>query len=279
MPSPFAPRTSYLSAMRRLRNSRSPEPDEAALEGFDRADLEGDPIEPVVDELAWLRPFGADVPGLALQGGQVPDEPESSRVPRRARDLVAAGRRLDALLLIRRYLEEAPTDALVRTLLAELLDEGDDAEAALTELTLALTHAAQPVPVLVQRGAILSRRGRTAEAEQDLRDAIRRNPAHAPAHFHLGLALLRRGRGGDASATLRESLRYAPDDPDATYYLGEALEAQGDLSGALAVLERAAALAPGLPRTYKLMGRLLDRLGRTEQAMAMHKKAREAGIS
>lgn len=264
--------------MRRLRNSRSPEPDEAALEGFDRADLEGDAIGPVVDELAWLRPFGADIPGHSLPGGVTEAEPESHRVPRRARDLVASGRRLDALLLLRRYLADAPRDAVVRTHLAALLDDGDDPEAALEELSLALTHAADPVPVLVHRGAILARRGRTAEAEQDLRDAIRRNPAHAPAHFHLGLALLRRGRGSDATAALQEALRHAPHDPDTTYYLGEALEAQGDLSGALAALERAAALAPELPRTYKLMGRLLDRLGRTDQAMAMHKRAREAGI-
>ena len=264
--------------MRRLRNSRAPELDEAALEGFDRTDLEGDPVGPVVDELAWLRPFGADVPGHALPGGVAHNEPESRRVPRRARELVASGRRLDGLLLLRRYLDDAPNDAVVRTLLAELLDEGGDPEAALDELSRALTHAAEPVPVLVHRGAILARRGRTAEAEQDLRDAIRRNPAHAPAHFHLGLALLRRGRGGDATAALRESLHHAPDDPDTTYYLGEALEAQGDLSGALAVLERAAALAPDHPRTYQLMGRVLDRLGKTDQAMAMHKKAREAGI-
>lgn len=264
--------------MRRLRNSRSPEPDEAALEGFDRTDLEGDPVGPVVDELPWLRPFGADVPGHSLPVAAAPDEPEGLRVPRRARELVLSGRRLDALLLIRRHLDDAPDDAVVRTLLAELLDESGDPEAALDELSLALSHAAEPVPVLVHRGAILARRGRTAEAEQDLRDAIRRNPAHAPAHFHLGLALLRRGRGGDATAALRESLRHAPDDPDATYYLGEALEAQGDLSGALTTLERAAALAPELSRTYKLMGRLLDRLGHTDQARAMHQKAREAGI-
>ncbi|HEV8195091.1 MAG TPA: tetratricopeptide repeat protein [Gemmatimonadales bacterium] len=264
--------------MRRLRNSRSPEADEAALEGFDRADLEGDAIGPVIDELPWLRPFGADVPGHALRAGLTADEAESDRVPRRARELVGAGRRLDALLLIRRYLDDAPKDAAVRTLLAELLDDGGDPDAALDELSRALDHATEPVPVLVHRGAILARRGRTAEAEQDLRDAIRRSPSHAPAHFHLGLTLLRRGRGADAAAALRESLQHAPDDADATYYLGEALQVQGDLAGALTALERAAALAPEQPRTYKLMGRLLDRLGRTDLAMAMHKKAREAGI-
>src|SRR6185503_4790733 len=42
LPSRFSSLPSYLSAMRRLRNSRAPESDEAALEGFDRADLEGD---------------------------------------------------------------------------------------------------------------------------------------------------------------------------------------------------------------------------------------------
>jgi tetratricopeptide (TPR) repeat protein len=264
--------------MRRLRNSRSPEPDEAALEGFDRIDLEGDPIAPVVDELPWLRPLGTDIPGHSLPGHPNDEEPESTRVPRRARELDASGRRLDALLLLRGYLGEAPNDAVVRTLLAELLDEGGDPEAALDELSVALAHATEPVPVLVRRGAILARRGRTAEAEHDLRDAIRHDPAHAPAHFHLGLTLLRRGLGAEAGSALRESLRHASDDPDATYYLGEALEAQGDLPGALAALERAAALAPDHPRTYKLMGRVLDRLGKTDLAMAMHKKAREAGI-
>lgn len=264
--------------MRRLQNSRAPEPDEAALEGFDRAGLEGDAIAPVADELPWLRPFGADVPGPALPLVEALDEPEGSRVPRRARELVGWGRRLDALLLLRRYLDETPRDAVVRTLLAELLDDGDDSEAALEELTVALADAAEPVPVLVRRGGILARHGRTAEAESDLRDAIRRRPSHAPAHFHLGLALLRRGLAADATEALRQALRHAPDDPDASYYLGEALEAQGDLPGALIALERAATLATDSPRTYKMMGWVLDRMGRTDQAIAMHKKAREAGI-
>jgi protein O-GlcNAc transferase len=264
--------------MRRLQNSRAPEPDDAALEGFDRAGLEGDAIGPVAEELPWLRPFGGDVAGLTLPGTAAEGEPESRRVPRRARELVAMGRRLDALLLLRRYLADEPQDAEVRTLLAELLDAGDDSDTALAELTTALAHAADPVPVLVRRGAILARCGRTAEAEQDLRDAIRRRPAHASAHFHLGLALLRRGLGSDATASLREALRHAPEDPETTYYLGEALEAQGDLAAAYAALERVAVLVPDSARTYKLMGRLLDRMGRTDQAMAMHKKAREAGI-
>lgn len=262
----------------RLQHSRSPEPDEAALLGFDRAELEGDAIGPVADELRWLRPFGADVPCPVLPPAPLEDEPEASRVPRRARELVGLGRRLDAVLLLRGYLDDAPRDAGVRALLAELLDEGGDPDSALTELSHALENAADPVPVLVHRGAIHSRRGRTAEAEQDLREAIRRRPQHAPAHFHLGLTLLRGGRSAAATAALREALRHAPDDPEATYYLGESLEAQGDLPGALAALQRAAALGPENPRSYKHMGRLLDRMGKTDQAMAMYKKAREAGI-
>lgn len=264
--------------MRRLRNSRAPEPDESALEGFDRSDLEGDVIGPVVDEIPWLRPFGADIPGLVLPAGVADSEPEATRVPRQARELVAIGRRLDALLLLRRHLADQPRDGTVRAFLAELLDDGGETETALEELSLALTDAEDPVPLLVRRGAVLARAGQSGEAERDLRDAIRQQPRYAPAHFHLGLALLRRGRGADAAAALRDALELGPDDPEATYYLGEAMQAQGDLPGALIVLERAAILAPGNPRSFKLMGRLLDRLGRTDQAMAMHKKAREASI-
>ena len=264
--------------MRRLRNSRAPEPDESALEGFDRADLEGDVIGPVVDEIAWLRPFGADIPGLVLTAGVDDSEPEATRVSRQARELAVLGRRLDALLLLRRHLADHPRDAMVRGLLAELLDHGGETETALEELSLALADAEDPVPLLVRRGAIRARAGQSSEAERDLRDAIHRQPRYAAAHFHLGLALLRRGRGADAGVALRDALELGPDDPEATYYLGEALQAQGDLSGALIVLERAAILAPSNPRSFNLMGRLLDRLGRSDQAMAMHKKAREASI-
>jgi tetratricopeptide (TPR) repeat protein len=264
--------------MRRLRSARSPDPDGASLEGFDRAGFEGDPVDPVGDEIRTLRPFGSDIPELFLTRSSGIEEPDTLRIPRQATELVALGRRLDAELLLRRHLDDSPRDAVVRTLLAELLDEGGNPDAALEELTRAHADATDPVPVLVLRGAALARAGRTAESEADLREALRLQAGYGPAHFHLGLTLLRRGLGADAIASLRDALRILPNHPDASYYLGEALQTQGDLSGALAALERAAVIAPGVPRTYKLMGRLLDRLGRTDEAMAMHKKAREASI-
>jgi Flp pilus assembly protein TadD len=264
--------------MRRLRNSRAPEPDELAIEGFDRMELEGDAIEPVADEIPWLRPFGADVPGPVIPLGDGDAEPESVSVPRQAFELAELGRRLDAVLLLRRYLDDTPQDAGVRAQLAALLDQQGEAEAALDELGRALLDATDPVVILVMRGDLLARVGRTAEAERELRDAIRRRPEYAPAHFHLGLALHRRGLGAEAAEAFRTALTCAPGDPEATYYLGEALQAQGELPAALQALERAAALAPADPRSYKLMGRVLDRMGRTDEAMAMHKKAREVTI-
>jgi tetratricopeptide (TPR) repeat protein len=265
--------------MRRLRTARSPDPDDFAEEGFDRADLEGDAIGPVSDEISWLRPFGTDIEGLVLADPASGLEPEAARVPRQARELVSLGRRLDALLLLQRYLDDAPRDAAVRALLADFLDDGDEPERAIEELTTALADASDPIPMLVRRGAILARRGRTAEAEQDMRNAIRQRAGYAPAHLQLGLTLLRRGLGADAADALREALRLTPGDPDAMYYLGEAQQSVGDLDGALRTLEQAAALAPSNPRAYKLMGRLLDRLGRTDDARVMHQRARSAGTS
>ena len=264
--------------MRRLRTARSPDPDDFAEEGFDRLELEGDAIGPVADEIPWLRPFGADIEGMVLTGTSAEQEPDGVRIPRLARELVSRGRRLDALLLLRRCLEDAPRDPEVRGLLGELLDEGGEPESALEELTLALADASDPVPALVRRGAILARMGRAAEAERDLREAVSLRPNYPPGHLHLGVTLLRRGLGGDAASAFREALRLAPGDPDASYYLGEALLSQGQLADALSALEGAALLSPHEARSYKLMGRVLDRMGRTEEARAMHQRARvEAG--
>lgn len=265
----------YLFTMRRLHSSRYPEPDDRAREGFDSLELEGDVILSTGDELPWLRPFGSAIPGPAL-AGTANDGPEETRILRHARELSAIGRRLDALLLLRRFLDDNPRAAPERILLAELLDAGGEQTEALDELTRALADAADAAPVLVHRGAILTRCGRAAEAEQDLRAAIRQCPGSAAAHFQLGLALLRLGRGAEAVNAFRTALAVTPDDAEATYYLGEALLATNDLAPALSAFGRAAVLAPHDPRCFKLMGRVLDRMGRTEEAMEMHRKAREA---
>jgi Flp pilus assembly protein TadD len=261
--------------MRRLRTARDPEPSDAALEGFDRLDQEGEPIDPTGDELPFLRPFGAEVPGLVLAVPGDEQEPESVRAPRQARDLAALGRHLDAVLLLRRYLKDAPHDGGARLLLATLLDEGGEEDEALEELTRALQDSREPEQVLILRGTLLARLGRAEEAEHDLRDAIRRRPGNAGAHYHLGVTLYRRGRAAQAAAALRQALEWDPEHADASYHLALALQAQGDLAGALTELDRALKLAPDRARCYKLMGRLLDRMGRTNEAVAMHRKARE----
>ena len=267
--------------MRRLRNSRSPDPDELASQGFDRAELEGSAIEPVAEEITWLRVFGADLPGPLLSDSSgMESETAGDRLLRQARELVGLGRRLDALLLLRYALEPGAHPAVVqsRLLLAELLEQTGETEEALAELGLALQADRENFVVLIQRGALLARTGKHTEAERDLRQAIRQRPDDPSGHAQLGLCLLRRGRAGDAARTFKDALRYAPDDPELLYQLGESLQSTGEVDGALTVLEQAAARAPQDPRPLKLMGRLLDRLGRTEQAMVMHRRARDASL-
>jgi Flp pilus assembly protein TadD len=267
--------------MRRLRNNRSPDPDELASQGFDRADLEGSAIEPVAEEIPWLRVFGADLPGSLLsEPPGAESEATADRVLRQARELIGLGRKLDALLLLRHTLEPGTHPAVpqARLLLAELLEQTGEIEAALEELGLALTEGGESFGVLLQRGALLARTSRAVEAERDLRAAIKLRPDDPEGHGQLGLCFLRRGRAADAARSFRDALRHAPDDPELLYQLGESLQAIGDTDAALAALERAAARAPRDPRPLKLMGRLLDGLGRTEQAMVMHRRARDASL-
>ena len=259
--------------MRRLQNSRAPEPDDAALEGFDRAGLEGDAIGPVADELPWLRPFGADIPGLSLATTFVPERAGAPGYPAGRASWCPAGRSLDAPLCSGAISPKSPRTPKCAPCWPSCSTRGRDSEAALEELTAALAHAADPVPVLVHRGHILARRGRTAEASGTCATRSGASLLRAGA-FPLGSRCCARGLAPDATAALREALRYAPDDPDATYYLGEALEAQGDLPVRSPPWSAPPVLAPPDPRTYKLMGRLLDRMGGTDDARAMHKGAR-----
>jgi protein O-GlcNAc transferase len=255
-----------------FHHSRGPEPDEVGLDGFTPVRLEGDWLAEVSDQIETLRPFGRDVE-RSFEILEAPS-PGEHQMLRRARDLAATGRQLEAQLAARRHLEDDPGSAEGRLLLAQLLDQAGDSDGAIEELSTIVRLAPDAVLALVRRGSLYARRGRIREAEADLRQAIEQWPTFAPAYVQLGLTLVRRGVHEEAIGVLREALRLDPDRVDPLLYLGEALQAIGDLPEALGMLQRAAELSPDDPRSYKLMGRVLDRQGRTEEAMSMHRKAR-----
>ena len=260
--------------MRRLHNSRASHAEPRNLEGFTDFTLEGDWDTEGPDAIAALRPFGRDIPEQ-----QIPEAASASADPPsqldRALALAARGRRLDAIIVLRDLVLQAPRATDIRLALAQLLAESGEPEEALAELGTALGHAGDRAPTLVRRGALYASLGQPKEAEQDFREAIRSDANYWTAYRYLGNTQLRLGRAEEATATLRDALNLAPQDPEAVLYLGEALLTVGRMEEAFGELKRAVDLAPSDPRGYTQLGRLFDRLGRTEEAMAMHRKARE----
>jgi Flp pilus assembly protein TadD len=153
---------------------------------------------------------------------------------------------------------------------------GGETEEAAEALSGAIAVAADPVPLLVRRGALVAHLGRSREAEQDFRAAVRGNASYWLAYRYLGISRLRAGAGPEAVTVLREAHTLAPQDPETVLYLGEALLSQGEFDEAHARLGQAVTMLPADPRGYTLLGRLFDRLGRKDEAIAMHRRATEA---
>jgi tetratricopeptide (TPR) repeat protein len=171
---------------------------------------------------------------------------------------------------------DQPTLVEPRVELAALLASAGDLERAIEQLSATIAIAQNPTAILVNRGAFHAQMGQTKEAEQDFREAIRRDVSYYPAYRYLGVTRLRLGAAGEAIEVLREALSLAPHDPETTLYLGEALLTHGNLEDAQRVLAEAVVLLPADSRGFKLLGRLFDRLGLSDEAMEMHRKANEA---
>lgn len=261
--------------MRRLRNSRATEPDPSLFEGFDPLALEGDLLERGIDSIASLRPFGWCLPDPGVIASIAEDGPSEHRGFDEARELARRGRRLEAIQGLGLVLQKSAGSIEPRLLLARLLEESDEIEAAIEQLSIALARVGDRPEILVARGALYARMGRAGEAEGDFRQAITQDPSHYPAYRYLGTTLVRRGLLAEGTEVLREAVSLAPQDHEALLHFGEALATQGRLEEALGPLERASDLAPGDPRSYTVRGRVLDRLRRPEEALEMYRKARE----
>ena len=59
-------------------------------------------------------------------------------------------------------------------------------------------------------GLVLAKAGRTEEAAEQFRAALRADPGFAPAHLNLGTALASQGKRGPALAEFRRALELEP---------------------------------------------------------------------
>jgi tetratricopeptide (TPR) repeat protein len=80
-------------------------------------------------------------------------------------------------------------------------------------------------------------------------------------HVNLGVSLIATNQLAEAEKNLRAALRYDPRLPQAHYQLGRVLEMQGLYDAALQSLNQAAALDPAYAEPHYLLGRIYHRLG------------------
>src|ERR1700688_822503 len=93
-------------------------------------------------------------------------------------------------------------------------------------------------------GVGLAEKGRTAEAMQEVREALRLNGDIAEAYLTLGLLLSDEGRFGEAIISFREGLARHPNDAKGHLFLGIALHRLGSLDAAAEEFRTAARLQP-----------------------------------
>jgi tetratricopeptide (TPR) repeat protein len=110
------------------------------------------------------------------------------------------------------------------------------------ELGLPLTR--QPA-IEVTLASRLSALERWDEVVEVYRGAVSRRPADGLARIRLGAALLHmQDRAADAEPELREAVRLRPDDPEAQVLMGDALARLGRPADAVAAFEQALRLDP-----------------------------------
>ncbi len=156
--------------------------------------------------------------------------------------------------------------------------EGSFGEAEITFQRAMEADRMDPAPPS-QFGFSLMRRGRTAEAAEAFREALRRSPDWANAHFGLGMCALESESRDESKALehFESALRYNPADRAAALEAARILEANGKLGRATAILEKASSLEPEDPAVFLHLGKILGRQGRWKEAEKALEKALALG--
>ena len=104
------------------------------------------------------------------------------------------------------------------------------------------------------RGVALAEAGKTADALQEFREALRAAPAFPDAHYHLALAHNAMGQTDEAMVELEEALRLRPDFLLARYQLAACCRKRGDFEGESRLLAEITQHAPDFAEAHHNFG-------------------------
>ena len=160
--------------------------------------------------------------------------------------------------------------------------QAGDFAGALAAFSAVLKQSPRDVTALVLRGSTYQKLGKLAEAEADLRAALRVDPKLPNAFLvraELAAILTDGKRPKEAAEILEQLVRERPDHFDSLYNLGLAREAQNDMAAAAAVYARAVRSKPAdvdarlrLTETLRKAGRFADALAAGKEALTLAQK-------
>ena len=147
-----------------------------------------------------------------------------------------------------------------------------DLNASIRDLTFRVERNPRDAEAWNSLGFTYEALGRTDEAIQSFREAIRIRPDLEEGHFNLGTLLAARGARTEAIGHFESVLRSDPDCVDCRVRLGNVLRDQGKLDQAVAQLERATRLDAEHPWAQYSLGISLQLRGQLAEAISQYRK-------
>lgn len=188
-----------------------------------------------------------------------------------------AGRRGDDVLTeewLRKGLRAVPRDqGLLLNLGKWLASKGRLAEAEVS-LTQAVEVAPQSVQALSMLGDLyLSRSSTVAKAESLFRRAVQAEPGNVPAQIGLARALAGVGKTAEAQAVLESAAKAAPTNPRPLHALARLWASQGKFDEAVKHHQRAISVAPDFLQAYLDQGDLYLARNEVDKAIAVFRSS------
>jgi tetratricopeptide (TPR) repeat protein len=125
----------------------------------------------------------------------------------------------------------------------------------------------------INLGSAYNDLGRTDEAIEEYKIALRIKPDYAEAHNNLGNSYYEQGRIDEAIEEYKIALRIKPDHAVAHYNLGNAYANLGRTDEAIEEYKKALRIRPDYAEAHNNLGNVYDSLGRTDEAIEKYKIA------